>query len=118
MAFETEFGECDEAAPAVVILGCSNGHLYKYEKDKSKGGSWNKTGDVKLDHTVTDVLQTARDRILVVQDEGYFDFVDSGPLNSVSHIRLKGLSKSSKTRLSQRGGDLAVADDNGLFFVR
>lgn len=36
----------------------------------------------------------------------------------MSHIRLPGLAKSSKARLSQRGGHLAIADDKGLLFVK
>ena len=99
------------------MLGCSNGHIFRFENDKTKGG-WTRTGTLKLENTVSDVLQTVRDRILVVQDDGYFDFVDTNSFNSVSHIRLQGLTKSSKTRLSQRGGHVAIADDNGLFFVK
>lgn len=68
---------------------------------------------------MTDVLQTSEERILVVMDDGWFDFVDVKSCNSVSHIEsLPGLSKSSKARLSARGGHLAIADDKGLLFVK
>ena len=55
---------------------------------------------------------------MVVMDDGIFDYVDPDSFVSVSHIRMRGLSKSSKTRLSQRGGHVAIADDNGFIFLK
>lgn len=55
-----------------------------------------------------------------MQEDGIYDFIDPDTFNGVSHIELPKQSKvkTSKARLTQRGGDLAVAADNGLAFLR
>jgi len=56
--------------------------------------------------------------VLAVQDEGTFDFIDVTSMMSQSHIlSLPGISKSYKTRMTQRAGGLAIADTNGFFFA-
>jgi len=99
-----------------LFLGCGNGFVYKYEKVGDK--DWVLAGKFQGVATVTDVLQTGQDTLIIVQDGGYFNFLDPNTCYSRAHLQLSGLSKSSKTRLTQRGGHLAVADDNGLFFVK
>ena len=44
-----------EVTNEVVILGCSNGHIFKFENKKGQGG-WTRTGALKLANTVSDVL--------------------------------------------------------------
>ena len=38
-----------------VILGCSNGYLYRFANE-GFGGDWSKTGELKLTTNITDVL--------------------------------------------------------------
>lgn len=67
---------------------------------------------------MVDVVQTDVKVVLAVQDDGHFTFIDPTTFNSVSHIGLPGLAQSSKARLAQRGGHLAIAEDNGLVFMK
>jgi len=47
-----------------MFLGCANGMVYKFEKKGNE--EWQKAKEMKLQVTVSDVLQTAPDRILTV----------------------------------------------------
>merc|ERR1712038_1115853 len=109
--------EIKEEKKLTVILGCNNGFIFKFER-AIDGKQWTMTGESKLEKTVSDVIQTDRERVIAVQDDGYFDYIATRKFHGVSHIRLSGFSKSSKTRLTGRGGHVAIADDNGLFFVK
>ena len=56
--------------------------------------------------------------VLAVQDEATFDVIDVNSMMPTSHTpTLQGMSKSYKTRLTQRGGSIAIADANGFFFA-
>jgi len=56
--------------------------------------------------------------VLAVEDEGNFDFIDVASMQPTSHIgSLGNLSKSFKTRLTQKAGGLAIADAKGFYFA-
>ena len=90
---EEEEGELKE----IIILGGAYGQLLRYENKPGEG--WVKTGSLKLSQPITDVLQTTNERVLVVQESGYFDFVDQNNFVSVSHIVLQGLNKINMARI-------------------
>ena len=111
----------DEAAPPsttqTLLLGCNRGYLVKYEKADGET-EWTKTGECRLGQNVTDVLQIQPNAVLAVQDEGTFDVVDVASMQTSSHTpTIDGLVKSYKTRMTMRGGEIAIADSNGLFFA-
>ena len=47
-----------------------------------------------------------------------YDFVDFNTMNRISHVEGAGVKGSSKNRLLMRGGEIAVADADGLLFLR
>ena len=100
-----------------LLLGCSRGFLLKYEKGPNDAAG-QKTGEVRLDQSVVDVLQIHAKTVLAVQDEGTFDVIDVTSMQSTGHTpTLNGIFKSYKTRITQRSGGLAIADANGFFFA-
>ena len=64
---------------------------------------------------ITEVLQTANERVLVVQHDGEFDFVDAEKkvLTSASHCVLPGLKIINMARMLKRAGEIAYADETG-----
>ena len=58
-----------------LLLGCNRGYLLKFEKGPGDE-TWRKTGECRLDLSITDVLQIQPTAVLAVQDEGCFDVVD------------------------------------------
>ena len=97
----------------VIILGGADGQLVRYENTKENG--WIKTSSIKLTKTITEVLQTANERVLVVQHEGQFDFVDSDKkdLTVASHCELPGFKIINMARMLKRAGEIAYADESG-----
>ena len=111
--------EAGEEAPTTqtLLLGCNRGYLLKYEKAEG-ATTWEKTGELRLEQSITDVLQIQAMNVIAVQDEGTFDVIDVTSMQSTAHTpALQGLNKSYKTRLTQRSGGLVIADTNGLFFA-
>ena len=51
--------------------------------------------------------------MLVVQESGYFDFVDQNNFVSVSHKVLEGLGKINMARILKRAGNIGYADATG-----
>ena len=69
--------EDEGAAPAtqILILGCNRGFLLKYEKQPGEK-EWVKTGESRLEQSVTDILQIQPMNVLACQDEATYDVVD------------------------------------------
>ena len=67
---------------------------------------------------VKDVLQVKENVILVCQEDSIFDFVTTENLQRACHIdSVKEIKDGNKIRLLLRGGQMAVADTNGLVFL-
>ena len=64
---------------------------------------------------ITEVLQTANERVLVVQHDGEFDFVDSDKekLTPAGHCVLPGFKIINMARMLKRAGEIAYADESG-----
>ena len=61
------------------------------------------------------MLQTANERVLVVQHDGVFDFIDSErkELTVASHCELPGLKIINMARMLKRAGEIAYANESG-----
>ena len=97
----------------VIILGGADGQLIKYENTKESG--WIKTSSIKMSKPITEVLQSSNEKVLVVQHDGEFDFVDAEKkvLTSASHCVLPGLKIINMARMLKRAGEIAYADETG-----
>ena len=102
-----------------LLLGCNRGYLLKYERPAANDSApWTKTGECRLEQSITEVLQIHPLTVLCVQDEGIFDVVDVTSMQTSSHTpSLPGITKSYKTQMTQRSAGLAIADANGFFFA-
>ena len=87
--------------------------MIKYENTKENG--WTKTSSIKMSKPITEVLQSSNEKVLVVQHDGEFDFVDSDKkdLTVASHCVLPGFKIINMARMLKRAGEIAYADESG-----
>lgn len=107
----------DAPPKEILLLGCNRGFLLKFEKGLGEP-NWTKTGECRLEQSITDIIQLQPMTVLAVLDEGIFDVIEVTSMQPTAHTpSLNGLTKSYKTRMTQRGGGIAIADAKGFFFA-
>ena len=75
--------------------------MLKYERPVGGSSSdWTKTGECRVEQSVTDILQVHSLTVLAVEDEGTFDVIDVSSMQVSSHTAaLPNIIKSYKTRI-------------------